>query len=106
MNPIPLSPIPVAQLAPIQHMYGDLFLLGFVTACSLVAGLFFLRFWRSTRDKLFLGFALFFLIECGSNVVMLNLHHPNAGNLWVFSLRLVGTLAVLVAIMGKNTARS
>jgi uncharacterized membrane protein HdeD (DUF308 family) len=100
-----MSPIPYDQLAPIQHMYGDLFLLGFATACSLVAGLFFLRFWRATRDRLFLGFAAFFLFECASNVVTLNLSHPNEGNAWVFLLRLIGTLAVLGAILEKNTAR-
>ena len=101
-----MSPTPHTLLAPIEHMYGDLFLLGFVTACSLVAGLFFLRFWRATRDKLFLGFAAFFLFECASNVVMLNLRQPSEGNAWVFLMRLIGTLAVLFAILGKNTARS
>lgn len=100
-----MTPIPYTLLAPIQHMYGDLFLLGFVTACCLVAGLFFLRFWRATRDRLFLGFATFFLFECASNVVMINLRRPSEGNAWVFLLRLIGTLAVLGAILEKNTAR-
>jgi len=101
-----MSPIPYGQLAPIQHLYGDLFFLGFATACSLVAGLFFLRFWRATSDKLFLGFAAFFLFESASDLVMLNLRHPSEGNAWVFLLRLIGTLAVLIAILGKNRAHS
>jgi Family of unknown function (DUF5985) len=106
MSPIPLSPIPVEQLAPIGHLHIDLFLLGFIAACSLVAALFFLRFWRATRDKLFLGFAAFFLIECGSSVVVLNLNRPNVGNPWLFLLRLLATLAVLGAILAKNAARN
>lgn len=101
-----MNPIPVQQLAPISHLRIDLFLLGFIAACSLVAALFFLRFWRTTRDKLFLGFAAFFLIECGTTVVVLNLNHPNVGNIWLFLLRLLATLAVLGAIMGKNAAHN
>jgi dolichol kinase len=101
-----MSPIPIEHLAPIAHLRIDLFLLGFIAACSFVAALFFLRFWRTTRDKLFLGFAAFFLIECGTCVVVLNLDHPNVGNPWLFLLRLLATLAVLGAIMGKNAARN
>jgi hypothetical protein len=107
MSLIPrMTPIPVNQFAPIGHLQTDLFLLGFIAACSLVAALFFLRFWRTTRDKLFLGFAAFFLIECGTCVVVPNMDHPNVGNPWLFLLRLLAALAVLGAIMGKNAARS
>ena len=43
---IELSP----HLAPIAHPTADAFLMGFVSACSLIAALFFLKFWRRTRD--------------------------------------------------------
>jgi hypothetical protein len=99
-----MKQIPLDQLAPIAHLSFDLFLLGFVAACSLVAGVFFLRFWRATRDFLFLGFAAFFLIQSGTNFVILTLPHPNTANLWIFLLRLLSMLAVLAGILWKNTA--
>lgn len=93
------------RLAPIAHLSADLFLLGFVSGCSLVGGLFFLRFWRDTRDLLFLGFAAFFLIQGASNAVILSLAHPNVANPWLFLLRLISTVAILAAILWKNAAR-
>lgn len=100
-----MNQIPLDQLAPIAHLSLDLFLLGFIAGCSFVAGLFFLRFWRDTRDLLFLGFAVFFLTQAGINAVVLTLSHPNVANPSIFSLRLISTLAVLAAILWKNTAR-
>lgn len=101
MNTIP----PLDQLAPIAHLSTDLFLLGFASGCSLVAGLFFLRFWRDTRDPLFLGFAAFFLIQGGTDAIVLTLAHPNVAGPWLFVLRLLSTMAVLFAILWKNTVR-
>ena len=39
---------------------GYVFLSGAVAAAFVVAGLFFLRFWKRTRDGLFVAFALAF----------------------------------------------
>jgi len=100
-----MNTVPLDQLAPIAHLSTDLFLIGFVSGCSLVAGLFFLRFWRSTRDLLFLGFAVFFLIQGISDAIILALVHPNIANPWLSLLRLISTLAILAAILWKNTAR-
>ena len=41
----------------------DAFLLGVIATSCIVAGMFFLRFWRDTRDQLFLAFGASFLIE-------------------------------------------
>ncbi len=38
----------IPQLSPLDHPVLDVFLLGFITACSLIAAMFFLRFWRSS----------------------------------------------------------
>lgn len=46
-------------MSPIAHLHADIFLLGFVVASSLIAALFFLRFWRDTRDPLFVAFSAF-----------------------------------------------
>ena len=41
----------------------DFMLWGAISMASLVAGLFFLRFWKDTGDRFFLFFAVSFLIE-------------------------------------------
>jgi uncharacterized membrane protein HdeD (DUF308 family) len=91
-------------MSPMAHPLLDLFLLGFIAACSLVAGLFFLRFWRSTQDFLFVAFAVSFVIQGACDIVIVSLPHPNEGNLWVFLLRLLSILVVLGAIIWKNSS--
>jgi uncharacterized membrane protein HdeD (DUF308 family) len=92
-------------MSPITHPLADFFLLGFIAACSLVAGLFFLRFWRSTRDILFLAFAVFFIIQGSSTAVFGSLSQPNEGSLWLFLLRLLSILVVFGAILWKNSGK-
>ncbi len=96
--------IPVSQLAPISHPTLDTFLLGFICASSFVAALFFLRFWRSTRDGLFLAFTVFFGIEGANEAYTITLRHPNVGTLAVTIVRLLAVLGILVAILWKNVA--
>lgn len=91
-----------AQLAPLTHPVLDVFLLGFITACSLMAALFFLRFWRSARDPLFLGFAIFFAVQGMRDSAVLSLAHPNEGSFWLFLIRLLALLGILAAILWKN----
>jgi len=90
---------------PISHPLADIFLLGVVTASYLLAGLFFLRFWWSTRDFLFLAFAVFFGIQGGSSAFIVSLSHPNEASLWIGLVRLLSILAVLGAILWKNVAK-
>lgn len=94
------------NLSPITHPVLDVFLLGFIAACSLVAGLYFLKFWRSTRDPLFLAFLIFFVVQGFTNAAILQLPHPNEGSPVVFVVRLLSVLVVLVAILAKNIARN
>lgn len=89
-------------MSPMTHPLADIFLLGIVAACYLLAGLFFLRFWSSTRDYLFLAFAVFFGIQGGSSAFIVSLSHPNEGSLWIGLVRLLSILAVLGAILWKN----
>ena len=100
-----MSGIPYSQLIPIGHPVLDVFLLGFVAGCSLCAALFFLRFWRQTRDSLFLAFAAFFAIQGLLNASVLSLDHPNEGTVWLFTLRLLSVLLVLGAIVRKNIGK-
>ena len=92
-------------MSPILHPSLDYFLLGFIAACSLLAGLYFLRFYRSTRDPLFLAFLVFFVVQGCSSAFTLELSQPNIGTPMIFLVRLLSVLLVLAAILWKNVAR-
>lgn len=83
----------------------DGFLLGVVATCSLVAAAYFYRFWRKTRDGLFLCFALAFLIEGVNRSAFLALDDPQGGNSVSYSIRFVSYLLILGAIAFKTGAR-
>ena len=92
-------------MSPITYPNLDFFLLGFIAACSVVAGLFFLRFYRATRDPLFLAFLIFFVVQGCTNAVTLELRQPNLGTPAIFLIRLLSVLVVLAAILWKNLAK-
>lgn len=93
-------------MSPVTHPIADVFLLGFIVACSLVTAIFFLKYWHVARDPLFLAFTGFFGIQGIVSSVVLLLLHPNEGNVWVFLMRLLSVLWVLGAILWKNSAKS
>ena len=78
------------------------FLLGVVATCSFAAGIFFLRFWRDTRDSLFLNFALAFLIEGANRTAMMFFSHPNEASPWIYLVRCFAFLLIIAAIVQKN----
>lgn len=82
------------------------FLSGAVTFGFLVCGLFFLRFWRRTRDELFIGFALAFVLLGISQGVLAvgNISTEERGSLYL--LRLAAFVILLVAIARKNRAKA
>jgi uncharacterized membrane protein HdeD (DUF308 family) len=81
------------------------FMLGAIAAFSFTAGVFFLRFWRDTRDFFFFSFAFFFLVEAGIRIALLFLPHPNEGSTWMYGLRLLTLSIILYAILHKNYGR-
>jgi hypothetical protein len=78
------------------------FLLGITVMMSTTAGVFFLKFWRSTRDVLFLAFAAFFLLEAVDRTTLFIFARDNEGSPWVYFVRLLATLGILAAILKKN----
>ena len=78
------------------------FLLGVTASAAFTASLFFLRFWRDTRDTLFLAFAAFFLIEGITRSVLVFYAHPSEGSPWIYLARLMGLLLILTAVLKKN----
>lgn len=78
------------------------FLLGMISAFSFTAAVFFLRFWRDTRDLFFLPFAVFFIVEGVNRIVLLFSSHPNEGSPWIYIMRLIALLLILFGILHKN----
>lgn len=81
-------------------------LMGAIAVGSLLAGLFFFRFWHHTRDRFFLYFALSFWIEAGNRVALGLLLHANEDDTLFYSVRLVAYGLILLAIWQKNRPRS
>lgn len=80
------------------------FLSGGLTAGYLVAGLFFLRFWRRTHDGLFLSFAFaFWLLGVGQAFLVLT-NIPVEERSWIYLIRLAAFSLILLAIFRKNRA--
>jgi hypothetical protein len=80
------------------------FLLGIIVTASLACGLFFLKFWRRTRDSLFLAFGAAFLIEGVNRVSFMLIEKPNEGSPAIYVVRLLAFLLILAAIVRKNRA--
>jgi uncharacterized membrane protein HdeD (DUF308 family) len=78
------------------------FLLGVIATLSVVAGIFFLKFWKKTRDSLFLAFGLAFVIEGLNRCAFLLLAKPNEGSPYIYIVRLLAFLLILGAILRKN----
>jgi hypothetical protein len=78
------------------------FLSGAVTLGFLLCGLHFLSFWKRTRDRLFLAFALAFWL-LGLNQALLALANiPVEERSWVYLLRLAAFVLIIVAVAAKN----
>jgi hypothetical protein len=71
-----------------------------------VAGLFFLRFWRETGDRLFLIFSVAFWL-LGAQRLALGLHgQTDENHTGLYLVRLFAFLLILAAILDKNRYRS
>ncbi|KQT07614.1 DUF5985 family protein [Ramlibacter sp. Leaf400] len=80
-------------------------LMGGIVVASFVAGLFFFRFWRSTRDTFFLYFALSFWIEA-ANRIALGLTVASELEPVFYLVRVIAYGLIVVAILQKNRKRS
>jgi uncharacterized membrane protein HdeD (DUF308 family) len=78
------------------------FLVGVIATSSIMAGIFFLKFWRRTRDFLFLAFAISFIIEGLDRACVMTLSRPNEGSPWIYLVHLLAAGLLLFAILKKN----
>ena len=77
----------------------DFMLLGAISMASLIAGLFFLRFWKDTGDRFFLFFAVSFLIEGVNRAALGFSDDPNEGRPFLYFVRVLSFLLILIAII-------
>jgi len=75
---------------------------GLLTMGYAVAGLFFLRFWNRSRDRLFLIFAIAFWLLAAQRVLLGVDFAATEDRTWYYALRLLAFLLILVAIVDKN----
>jgi ABC-type xylose transport system permease subunit len=78
------------------------FLAGAVTSTYVIAGVFFLRFWRRTHDRLFLSFAGAFWLLAVNQIVVDRVDVADERSGLAYLLRVVGFLLILYAIVEKN----
>jgi len=88
---------------PLAHLRLDMFLLGYIAAASGAVALYFVRFWKETRDFLFAAFAVFFVVQGGTRAFTLSIPNPNLADMWVYAVRLLALLLVVAAILRKNS---
>jgi hypothetical protein len=78
------------------------FLAGAVTLAYFIAGLYFLRFWRKTHDRLFLNFALAFWLLATNQAIVSLLGTADERSGYAYILRVLGFVLILFAIVDKN----
>ena len=81
------------------------FLAGAVTLGYAVAAVLLLRFWRRTADRLFLAFSAAFVLLALNQVLAAVLEFGDERTPYVYSLRVLGFVLILWAIVDKNLSR-
>lgn len=89
-----------------HYPIANAFFCGFLMAACFVAALFFLRFWRQTRDRFFKAFALAFFMMGIERGILVALDVPDEVRSYVYVIRLIAFLVILAAIYDKNRARA
>jgi hypothetical protein len=79
-----------------------LFLYGTVAMGCAVVAIFFARFWRRSRDRLFLWFSLAFSVLAASYTLLGTIAVATEWRVWVFVVRLVAFCLIAYGIIEKN----
>ena len=80
------------------------FLAGAITLGFFIAAAFFLRFWRRTRDRLFLAFAAAFALLALNQALAAFLGASDELTPYTYVLRVLGFVLILYAIIDKNVS--
>lgn len=89
------------------------FLSGFAMAAFLFSSLFFFKFWKASRDRFFLYFGTGTLLLALERIALAlirqflpTLTPISEGIAWVYLIRLLAYMIILLAILEKNRAGS
>jgi len=81
------------------------FILGAIAMADLIAALFFLRFWKKTRDRFFLFFSAAFMVDMANRAVLAFLQVKVENEPLLYLMRLVTFGLILIAILDKNNRK-
>lgn len=79
---------------------------GMIAMGYCAAALFFLRFWRRTRDRLFAIFAAAFVLLALQQLGLAISGRPTEGSAFLYLPRLIAFLLILYAIVDKNRKKT
>ena len=82
------------------------FLSGAIMMACWVVGLFFLRFWKKTKDRLFLIFAAAFWMLAVERIILAMLNKENEIYSYVYIIRFVAFVLIKGAIIDKNRSKT
>ncbi len=83
----------------------DSYLTGVLAVSSVSIGVFFLRYWKESKDTLFLAFSVAFVVEGLKRTSVLLLQNPNEGSPRVYLLRCFSFLVILFGIVKANISK-
>ena len=81
-------------------------MLGAIVMACVVAALFFLRFWRKTRDRLFALFAAAFALLAVNWIALAFTGRDEPFRVALYGVRLIAFVVILLAIVDKNRGRA
>jgi len=79
------------------------FLAGAVTLAYVIAAFHFFNFWKRTADRLFLSFAMAFLLLALNQLLVFAIGANDERGNYAYILRVLGFVLILFAIVDKNT---
>lgn len=78
------------------------FLSGAISMACLTIALFFLRFWRQTRDRLFVVFAAAFALLMVERLMLATVSASHEMAPYIYLVRLVAFALIMGAVVDKN----
>ena len=82
------------------------FLHGSIVICYLLGGLFFLRYWKKTRDRLFAIFAIAFWVLAAERILLAATLPEYEFRPYIYLVRLFAFVLIIIAIIDKNRNKS
>jgi hypothetical protein len=80
------------------------FLSGAATMACLTISVFFLKSWKTTRDRFFLFFSVAFALDAFSRILPVQTNIDDEHKVIIFLIRLCAFIMIICAIISKNWA--